>query len=146
MCFVLESTTQTSTTTEEETVGTSLVWDTTDKIDITNYNEQKEYEALQKPTLILNKQSESISNTDIKTEVKNVFKPANATLPKARFISKRNTTHERQILRLRGSPYQFEGFVEMQLSPGSWGIMCDKHNNWKSDEAHIVCKTLGFPR
>lgn len=99
------------------------------------------------------KQSISVHTDDSSSNSKNIFRPTNTTsstanlnLPQGKFISKRNSTVDRQILRLRGSPSQFEGFVEMQLSPGSWGIMCDKPSKWKSEEAHIICKTLGYPR
>ena len=85
-------------------------------------------------------------NHNNKTKAKQSFNPGNLPVPKARLISKRNSTLDKQILRLRGSPSQFEGFVEMQLSTGSWGVVCDKHNDWKIEEAHVVCKSLGYPR
>ncbi|XP_014283793.1 uncharacterized protein [Halyomorpha halys] len=95
---------------------------------------------------------ESSPKENIITDKKNVktqkqsFNPEIPSAPKARLISKRNSTLDKQIIRLRGSPSQFEGFVEMQLSTGSWGVVCDKRNDWKIEEAHVVCRSLGFPR
>jgi hypothetical protein len=52
----------------------------------------------------------------------------------------------RQVLRLRGGPNAFEGFVEIQLSQGVWGQICDQTNQWSIHEADIVCKNMGFDR
>jgi len=51
-----------------------------------------------------------------------------------------------QSIRLRGSPKNFEGFLQVQEKPFQWGVVCDEPNSWTIDKANIVCKQLGFKR
>ncbi|VVC45038.1 C-type lectin fold,Low-density lipoprotein (LDL) receptor class A, conserved site,Kringle-like fold,SRCR [Cinara cedri] len=51
-----------------------------------------------------------------------------------------------QSIRLRGSPKNFEGFLQVQEKPFKWGVVCDTPNSWTINKADIVCKQLGFKR
>lgn len=103
-----------------------------------------DYETVRFPTIPVSVTADE--TTLNKTKGQHVFRPANVTLAKGRHLSKRNSTVAQQVVRLRGSRSQSEGFLEMQLIPGSWGMVCDKRNKWNIQEAHLVCRTLGFPR
>lgn len=51
-----------------------------------------------------------------------------------------------QVLRLRGGPGPWEGYVEVQGSSSGWGLVCDKKNSWTIVEATVVCHQLGYER
>ncbi|XP_025406310.1 uncharacterized protein LOC112680434 isoform X2 [Sipha flava] len=51
-----------------------------------------------------------------------------------------------QSIRLRGSPKNNEGFLQVQEKPFQWGVVCDEINSWTINKADIVCKQLGFKR
>jgi len=51
-----------------------------------------------------------------------------------------------QVLRLRGGPGPWEGYVEMQGPGPGWGLVCDKKNSWTIVEATVVCQQLGYIR
>lgn len=51
-----------------------------------------------------------------------------------------------QVLRLRGGPGPWEGYVEVQGPSSGWGLVCDKKNSWTILEATVVCHQLGYER
>jgi len=51
-----------------------------------------------------------------------------------------------QVLRLRGGPGPWEGYVEVQVRNSGWGLVCDKKNSWTIVEATVVCHQLGYER
>lgn len=51
-----------------------------------------------------------------------------------------------QVLRLRGGPGPWEGYVEVQGPGSGWGLVCDKKNSWTIVEATVVCHQLGYER
>jgi len=51
-----------------------------------------------------------------------------------------------QVLRLRGGPGPWEGYVEVQGPISGWGLVCDKKNSWTIVEATVVCHQLGYER
>ncbi|XP_021942881.1 uncharacterized protein LOC110841538 isoform X2 [Zootermopsis nevadensis] len=51
-----------------------------------------------------------------------------------------------QVLRLRGGPGPWEGYVEVQGPSPGWGLVCDKRNSWSIVEATVVCQQLGYER
>jgi hypothetical protein len=51
-----------------------------------------------------------------------------------------------QVLRLRGGPGPWEGYVEVQGPNSGWGLVCDKRNSWTIVEATVVCHQLGYER
>jgi len=51
-----------------------------------------------------------------------------------------------QVLRLRGGPGPWEGYVEVQGPNSGWGLVCDKKNSWTIVEATVVCHQLGYER
>jgi Scavenger receptor cysteine-rich domain. len=51
-----------------------------------------------------------------------------------------------QVLRLRGGPGPWEGYVEVQDPSSGWGLVCDKKNSWTIVEATVVCHQLGYER
>lgn len=80
----------------------------------------------------------SIMHTPPK-EINNLIKN-NVTV---RIDLKPNST---QAIRLRGSPKNYEGFLQVQEKPFQWGVVCDEINSWTINKADIVCKQLGFKR
>ncbi|CAH1407810.1 unnamed protein product [Nezara viridula] len=125
---------------------TSTVSKTTNKFTTTTEKPVETLSIVPKIRIESSPQQNFITDKKNENTPKQSFKPETPPAPKARLISKRNSTLDKQIIRLRGSPSQFEGFVEMQLSTGSWGVVCDKRNDWKIEEAHVVCRSLGYPR
>jgi hypothetical protein len=51
-----------------------------------------------------------------------------------------------QVIRLRGGPGPWEGYVEVQGPNPGWGLVCDKINSWTIVEATVVCNQLGYER
>ncbi|XP_063217165.1 uncharacterized protein LOC134527975 isoform X2 [Bacillus rossius redtenbacheri] len=51
-----------------------------------------------------------------------------------------------QVLRLRGGSGPWEGYVQMRDSGPGWGLVCDDFASWTIQEAHVVCRQLGFER
>ncbi|XP_069680100.1 uncharacterized protein teq isoform X2 [Periplaneta americana] len=51
-----------------------------------------------------------------------------------------------QVLRLRGGPGPWEGYVEVQGPTSGWGLVCDEKHSWTIVEATVVCHQLGYER
>nr|XP_018903702.1 PREDICTED: uncharacterized protein LOC109034806 [Bemisia tabaci] len=76
------------------------------------------------------------------------LKPTNTSKPKSNItpVLPSMKSVSSQVARLRGGPKPSEGFLELKMDNGKWGITCDEPNSWNINEAHIVCKQLGYER
>ncbi|XP_024086083.1 uncharacterized protein LOC106674111 [Cimex lectularius] len=74
-------------------------------------------------------------------------KPPSVDLPTRipQKLSGKQMKFNRQVIRLRGGPTQFQGYVEIKLN-NTWGTVCDQKNGWTEIEANLVCKNLGYTR
>lgn len=63
-----------------------------------------------------------------------------------RMTSEMKPPLSKQVVRLRNGVKSSDGYLEIQLDPEGWGIVCDKPNKWSIREANIVCKQLGYER
>ena len=67
--------------------------------------------------------------------------------PVASVICQGNTTSQSECssgdLRLVGGERKSEGTVEICVE-GFWGTVCDVYNQWRKEEATVVCRQLGM--